>query len=181
MLLTCGCVFAYVIRDVNLSSMFARGKSCIRFTSAAPSWFLPKALSNLNDLAHSSRVSSRVSFALPSAYSPRKIVERRRQNCAFPSAPPREIVAPHRQNRRALPSAPRPREIVGPHRQNQRTLPSAPSPLKIVVSHRQNRQFSSMSCDRQSYSLHLIKKAASDSKREKQDFTQCNDFCNFEQ
>ena len=143
----------------------------------------PRQCPTLLTWAHSSRVSSRVSFALPSAYSPRKIVERRRQNCAFPSAPPREIVAPHRQNRRALPSAPSPREIVGPHRQNQRTLPSAPSPMKIVVSHRQNRQFSSMSRDRQSYSLHLIKKQhqIQISKREKQDITECNDFCNFEQ
>ena len=50
-----------------------------------------------------------------------------------------------------------------------------------VVSHRQNREFSSMSCDCPSYSMHLIKKAELDSKREKQDITECNDFCNFEQ
>ena len=110
---------------------------------------------------------------------------RRRQDRAFSSAPsPREIVEPRRQNRRSLPSAPSPREIVESHRQNRRTLPSAHSPREIVVPHRQNkniRQFSSISCDCPSYSLHLIKKAGSDSKRDKQEITECNDFCNLKQ
>ena len=39
-----------MIRDVNLSSMFASGKSSIRFTSAASACILPKALSNLVEL-----------------------------------------------------------------------------------------------------------------------------------
>ena len=61
-----------------------------------------------------------------------------------------------RRQDRVFPSAPSPREIVAPHHQNRRALPSAPSPREIAVPNRQNRQFSSISCDCPSCSLHLI-------------------------